>query len=189
MEDFRIQFLIPVFDDVSLLYKTIESIIGQEYDLKKIYVTIAYTEKTADHKEIVKLKSLLPHIGFYCDGESLDRRQMLSKMQRVLRWCEPGGDCYTSVLYPGDYIAPGFVKKCMEVFEKESMISCRFSTGVAPFIAATGIPKRFGISFSKMVNISVYEVKTITFSFEAIISSSAPVFSSAPRPNTKRVGE
>lgn len=129
MDMVRIQVLIPTYNNVHEIDRTIASVWEQDYGKENIWITVV--DFSSDDGTFEKLLTYDQyHFGFYQLENPGNERLMISYAVRPVNFTRPGGTySIMLVLYPGEYLYPGCLKKCADAFLrhrglKPAMVIC-----------------------------------------------------------------
>lgn len=115
MAEARIQILIPTFNDVKDLDRTMESIRNQNYNSKNVYVTIVdFGSEDGTYEKAMSYDR--EHLGIYTRPFQKNWRQRVIDAARIVEYVYPGGMyCFSILLYPGDILYPD----CLQVLSSK----------------------------------------------------------------------
>lgn len=110
MAEARIQILIPTFNNVKDLDRTMESIKKQSYDSKNIYVSIVdFGSEDGTYEKAMSYDR--EHLGVYPRPFQRNWRQRIIDAARIAEYVHPGGMyCFSVLLYPGDILYPNCIQ-------------------------------------------------------------------------------
>ena len=111
MAEARIQILIPTYNNVKELDRTMESIKKQNYDPQNIYVTIVdFGSEDGTYEKAMSYDR--EHLGIYTRPFQKNWRQRIIDAARIAEYVRPEGMyCFYILLYPGDIVYPN----CLQV--------------------------------------------------------------------------
>lgn len=129
MDMVRIQVIIPTYNNVHEIDRTIASVWEQDYAKENIWITVV--DFSSDDGTFEKLLTYDQyHFGFYQLENPGNERLEVSYAARPVNFTRPGGTySIMLVLYPGEYLYPGCLKKCADAFLrhrglKPAMVIC-----------------------------------------------------------------
>lgn len=120
METVRIQVLIPTYNNVDEIDRTITSVWEQDYAKENIWVTVVdFSSNDGTFEKLLTYDQY--HFGFYQLENPGNERLMVSYATRPVGFTRPGGTySFMLVLYPGEYLYPGCLQKCADAFVRHS---------------------------------------------------------------------
>ena len=118
MQNVRIQVLMPTYNHVNEVEKTLNSIWEQNYDRENIYVSVVDFGSTDG--TVAKLFSYDNyHLGIYQKEEQRNVRLRVAEAANILNYVRLGGEfSFCVLLYPGEIMYPDCLSKCVEAFLK-----------------------------------------------------------------------
>ena len=116
MQNVRIQVLIPTFNNVNEIERTLDSVWNQNYEKENIYVTVVDFSSTDGTIARVYAYDNF-HMGIYQKPEQKNARQRVAEAARILDYVRTGGEySFFVLLYPGDIMYNECLTKCAEAF-------------------------------------------------------------------------
>ena len=111
IENARVQILIPVYNNVNELDKTMQSIWNQNFDKDNIYVVMVdFGSSDGSYEKMLKYPS--NRLGVYQVVGDFCKSTMVSEVVKIAEYTSPGGAFfYRMVLWPGDIIYPTYIPK------------------------------------------------------------------------------
>lgn len=115
MEKARVQILIPVYNNVDEIDKTIQSIWNQNFDKDNIYVVMVdFGSTDGSYEKILEYPS--NRLGVYQVKGDFCQSTMASRTIQIADYTCPGGQFfYRMILWPGDIIYSDYLEKTVGV--------------------------------------------------------------------------
>ena len=115
----NVQVLIPTYNNVDDIDRTIESIFAQTFPKENIYIAVVdFGSTDGTYEKLLKYNRY--HLAVYQTRKSVNSRTMIAELYKLTRRAAPGGEFYyETVLRPGDYWYPEYLEMVTRVIYEE----------------------------------------------------------------------
>lgn len=119
----NVQVLIPTYNNVEDIDRTIESIFAQTFPKENIYIAVVdFGSTDGTYEKLLKYNRY--HLAVYQSRKSVNSRTMIAEAYKLTRRVAPGGEFYyETVLRPGDYWYPEYLKTVTGVMYEERIFN------------------------------------------------------------------
>lgn len=116
VKDIAVYIVIPTYNCVEIIERTLNSIYAQNYDQSMFrIVCVDYNSDDGTYEKL--LENSKEKFGVYQIKDYIKKEYRMTEAIKILSNLRPGEVCYYLGLYPGDYIYPDFISSCMGLLD------------------------------------------------------------------------
>ena len=110
----KIQIVIPTYNCVDCIDRTMKSIADQDYDGKKLYIVVVdFGSSDGTYEKLLTYS--MTNLGVYQLPDSIIGTTMPAEANRLAGYTFPGGhNCQSVLLMPGDILYSNYISTCID---------------------------------------------------------------------------